>query len=455
MSTPSGNNRADGNPAQSPQQPGNRGGSWRTFLGFVVAAAALPIGIAVRDLRDVGTTNPTATSLADRNLVASTQPVAIPEADYFRDVSALLKHEYVEPVTDDQKLASGAVRGMILSLNDAGSLYFDKNEFRTLLNQREGKFEGIGAQFALVERGEINRSADQTMGGQPPESAEESLMTRLRIPRLAVVALTPEGAAAKAGVKVGDLVYEIDQHWVANTDLLVKFQRAQNDFEKKKISLAQLNTVRKEVREKTERALMPMKANDKLTQGSTGSVRVVWERAGAKRETLLSKGLTNLAANGAIINGYATLRFSTGAEDVLKKSLAKVSALDLRQSVDGDYATMRKCLAEVVPSGTYGAITTDRAAKPTPVAVKSSVTNAPKLKLLVDSSTRGASLIFAKVLEKAGVATISGRPSEDLAVKTTVALPDGSGYTLITGRYDAHPKGKSVALNTKTSEGLN
>ncbi len=446
MSTPTDRNeRATGRP-----------GAWRTYFGFIVAAAAVPVGIAVRDLRDVGTAIPTPTSLADRNLVASTQPVTIPEADYFRDVSALLKHEYVEPVTDDQKLASGAVRGMILSLNDAGSLFFDKNEFKTLLNQREGKFEGIGAQFALVERGEINRSADQTMGGQPPESAEESLMTRLRIPRLAVVALTPDGSAAKSGVKVGDLVYEIDQHWVANTDLLVKFQRAQADYDKKKITLGQLNTVRKEVREKTERALMPMKANDKLTQGASGSVRVVWERAGQKRETVLTKSLTNLTPNGSVANGAAILRFSTGADETLKKVLAaKVYTLDLRQSVDGDYATMRKCLTLVTPSGTFGAITSERAEKPTPLAVKSTLTSPPKLKLLVDSSTRGASLIFAKVLQKSGIAVVEGRPGEDATVKTTVALPDGTGYTLVTGRYDANPKGKSVAAISKKLEDVN
>jgi carboxyl-terminal processing protease len=443
-------------PTDRNQRETTRAGAWRTYIGFIVAAAALPVGIALRDMRDVGSANPTKTALADRNLVASMQPVAIPEADYFRDVSALLKHEYVEPVTDDQKLASGAVRGMILSLNDAGSLFYDKNEFRTLLNQREGKFEGIGAQFALVERGEINRSADQSLGGQPPESAEESLMTRIRIPRLAVVALTPDGSAAKAGVKVGDLVYEIDQHWVANTDLLVKFQRAQQDYDKKKITLSQLNTVRKEVREKTERALMPMKASNKLTQGSSGTVRVVWERSGQKRETLLAKSLTNLTGNGAVTNGVATLRFSTGADETLKKALAgKVSALDLRQSVDGDYATMRKCLALVTPSGTYGAITSERASKPTPVVVKSSVAKPPKLKLLVDSSTRGASLIFAKVLQKSGVAVLVGRPGEDVAVRTTVALPDGTGYTLVTGLYDANPKGKAIALNTENSEGLN
>jgi carboxyl-terminal processing protease len=428
-------------------------GAVGVFGGFVLAAIALPVGIALRDWRDVGTPTPTENVLNERTLVASTQPVAIPEADYFREVSALLKREYVDPVTDDQKLASGAVRGMIASLSDPNSIYMDKDAFRTALDQREGKFQGIGASFALVERGAANPLAPKTADGQPAESAEESLLTRVRVPRLMVVGLTPEGAAAKAGVRVGDLVYEIDQHWVANTDLLIRFQRAQKEFDAKKITLAQLNVIRKEVREKTERALMPLKAIDKLAQGKTGTIRVVWERDGMKRETTLAKALTTQVPNGTLTGKSAVLRFSAGAKDTLSSTLASgATTLDLRNGGDGDYKTMLECLPLVVPTGSYGGIETDRPEKPTPLTVKSGTKSPRSLTLLTDESTRGAGLIFAQVLQKSGIGRISGKQASDVFVRTTVALPDGSGYTLVTGRYREKPTAKMVASNASVTE---
>src|SRR5688500_4910944 len=91
-----------------------------TALAVVAAAGAVVVGATVRgrnDLGGVGDGTRVAGTL--RQHLASSDPrVDVPAADYFYELSDKLKKEYVEPVTDDQKLAAGAVRGMVASLGD-------------------------------------------------------------------------------------------------------------------------------------------------------------------------------------------------------------------------------------------------------------------------------------------------------------------------------------------------
>ena len=82
--------------------------------GWIVAATgAVVIGSAARDRADLA--NP-AHGVDFKNLVAS-RDVAdgghlqseIPAGDFFFELTEKLKQEYVEPIGDEQKLASGAV----------------------------------------------------------------------------------------------------------------------------------------------------------------------------------------------------------------------------------------------------------------------------------------------------------------------------------------------------------
>jgi len=427
------------------------GRSIKVLGGVSLAALAAFSGAKLRDWVDVGRAPFAASeSLVGNPLLASRDPqgVQVPEGDYFHEMSQLLKREYVEPIADDQKLASGAVRGMVASLNDPNSLFMDKEEFAAFLNARQGKYEGIGAELAFVLMGAENKEAvkgEATEGGTTPG---EALMTSARVPRLKVVGIVPGGPADKAGVKVGDVLYSIDGNWVVNTDLIVKLQKASRDFEDKKITQDQLNAVRKEVRDKTERALMPMRARDRLVLGASGSVKVEWERAGAKVTTTIAKAPSEMPKERVESDGTIVLRFGAGSAEFLKQTIAgKAEAkIDLRNNALGDYDTMRNTLEVVAPKGTYGVIASERNIKPLDVVVKAGNPKPPKLTLLVDSSTRGAAEIFALALQSKGLAKLQGSGmGGDRTVKQIVSLPDGSGYTLATGTYQVKPTPAKVA----------
>lgn len=88
---------------------------------LLASAGAILVGTRMRDGVDVGGGGPLQAANVE-GLVASRDPREVPEGDYFYEISNLLKQRYVEPIKDEQKLALGAVRGMVGSLGDPDSI---------------------------------------------------------------------------------------------------------------------------------------------------------------------------------------------------------------------------------------------------------------------------------------------------------------------------------------------
>ncbi|HEY0867168.1 MAG TPA: hypothetical protein VGE01_07315, partial [Fimbriimonas sp.] len=100
-------------------------------LGVATAGMSIVVGSYARDRVDLGQRKADQSSF--RNLLASRDNSSVPEGDYFYEIADLLKREYVEPVQDGSKLATGAVRGMVGSLGDPKSIFMDPNEFDAFL----------------------------------------------------------------------------------------------------------------------------------------------------------------------------------------------------------------------------------------------------------------------------------------------------------------------------------
>jgi len=93
-------------------------------------------------------------------------------------------------------------------------------------------------------------------------------------------------------------------------------------------------------------------------------------------------------------------------------------------------------LAVLAPTGTYGMMAGDRAETNKPLVVKSGNAAAPMVEFLVDETTRGAAEVLALAMQSKGRAKLVGGKTGGAAFSTLVVqIPDGSGYTLVTGEY--------------------
>ena len=379
----------------------------------------------------------------------------IPEGDYFREMVHLLKREYVEPIGDDRKLAIGAIKGMVNSLKDPRCSFMDPNEYRAYLNSINGRYEGIGADLIL----DMNVGKGHA-GNSSVDEIDSSEVQSLAIPRLTVVSLVPGGPAAQAGVKVGDWVDSVNDHWVLNPVLVEQFRAASlaaSPAATKKLSPDQVSKrqamarkVGLDLRNRLKSMIMPLKAKDMLNLGANDSVKVAWHRNDKLVSTTILKKASTVSlvdSDGAAI----ALRFGEGSAERLKQLLTgkRELTLDLRNNATGNFQAMRDCLALLAPSGTYGEIHSDKPGKSRTLSITTGNAKPPKLNLIVDRTTRGPAEIFARALSAKGLAKVSGKPAGDTSVLETVSLPDGSGYTLVMGEYRSKaskPVTKKVAF---------
>lgn len=384
------------------------------IVSGVVAATA---GMVVRDRIDLPISPGMASGPLQGTRMASRQDpsegIDIPEREYFEQLVDMLKQVYVESIQDEQKLVDGAIRGMVGSLEDPHSLYYDRDAFAALQNAREGKYQGIGADF-------IYTFAPKTSNSAGP-----------RVPKLVVSAVVPDGPAAKAGVKPGDVVDSVDGRWVVNLDMVERFRDLQAKVQEKKADPEELRKLRLEFRKKSEHSTVPAKAREKLYMGTTGEVKVVWLRAGKPIETVIPKA-SSLVPAVAKGEGGLRVRLMPGVGASLKAHPG-VTRLDLRNNPFADVSAVNEALEALAPAGTYGRIVNERGGSLTLKSSRADKTR-PSLTLIVDSSTRGGAAILARALESKGLAKLEGTPNEAVSVEV-FSLPNGTGFTLTKGYF--------------------
>ncbi|MEJ7138106.1 S41 family peptidase [Amphibiibacter pelophylacis] len=117
-------------------------------------------------------------ALATTQLQAIAQGVPHLQLRQFADVFALIKTDYVEPVSDS-KLIDNAISGMVSGL-DPHSQYFDAKSFKEFREATQGRFVGVGIEISM----------------------EDGLVK--------VVSPIEGSPAFKAGLKPGDLITRID-----------------------------------------------------------------------------------------------------------------------------------------------------------------------------------------------------------------------------------------------------
>ncbi len=431
---------------------------FRSFFaagGVVVGCASVYGGLMMRSRVDLDGSTLTASA---SNSVMSTwvasrdEDVNVPALDYYGRMVGLLKEYYVEPIKDDEKLASGSVRGMVTSLGDPRSLFMDRKVFRAYVDRQNGIYEGVGADFYLDVGGPRGKSAQSGLE-PPPESTEEAVARLPQVPKLVVGAVAPGGPADRAGVRPGDVVTDIDGHWVVDEGLLGRFRVAQRLFLKRKITFSQIAPLQKELRHKIQRALLPVRAAERLEVGTEGPISVTWTRNGVTRTTRITKEKCRMAGFGLWADSIR-LPMTDAAAEQLPRAIAgkRMVTIDLRNDPVGSFGAAIKCLQALAPSGAYGEFITNRHEPASPLLVSSGNPAPPKITLLVDRTTRGPAEILALALSSRGKAVLKGSEmGGDLNVLQTVELPDGTGYSLVTSEYRAANEKKALVAGRRRS----
>ncbi|HRF58833.1 MAG TPA: PDZ domain-containing protein [Fimbriimonadaceae bacterium] len=423
--------------------------NWFGAVAVLAVVGALAGGNLLRERIEVGRPLQTASSREGGSLTDGTPRALlyastdknpqVPETEYFYRLSELLKERYVDPVKDDEQLAEGAVRGMVLSLDDPYSEFMNPEQFKAYQRRVRGEFEGIGIEVKLFYDAQQREALAKLRKERSTEVQEETpaVTPGELIPSVIVTAVAPGSPAAKAGLQPGDRIDKIDERWVYSAPIFRTFQEAQRKLRRGELDSAELSKLRKALSEKSKHGLTPARARDKVLMGTNGTVKVAWEREGQVQEATMEKALTKVAPVSPSGDALA-VKFFVGVKDPLRSAIEGKSqvTLDLRNGTLGDFDSMKSALEVVLPAGTYGRFSAERAGRPRELILKEGASSTPKIKLRVDETTRGAGEIFARVLVGAGKATLDGKLPGEAVRLEGVSLPSGAGYVLPVATYE-------------------
>jgi carboxyl-terminal processing protease len=323
-------------------------------------------------------------------------------ADTFREVLQRVRTDYVEPITDENKLAAGAVRTMLASLDDPKTRYLDPKQHQALQRQIAGRFVGIGATLQVVKqkRGKIEQR------------------------RLVVVAPAPGGPADRAGIRAGDAITEIDGRWVIAYDprLEIDLDSYRNLKEKEK------KQIRQEKLAKLTDGITIAKALDQVSGAGSRTLKLTLERPGsaAPIKVDVQTGETDVdpvdlqPVNPSTVYLRVT-QFNSRAVEELKALAPRLKS----QAV---------ILGALGVSGNAGSIRrpNDQAMK---LEVAPSGSHAARVAVLVNAGTSNLAELVAGALRESKKAQLVGtKTSGDGTFQKLHNLRGGAGMTVNAGR---------------------
>jgi carboxyl-terminal processing protease len=290
----------------------------------------------------------------------------------FWDTYHTIRDRYAGGEVDRATIISGAIRGMIQSLNDPYSAYLTPDDFVKSLLGVNGQFEGVGAEIASEAR-------DGTKGCTPLGSGCRLVVTRP----------IPRSPAERAGVVVGDIIAATDG---TSLDGLTP-DAARDRIRGPKGTVVTLT----------------------IERGTAAAFQLAITRDVVQEQEVVSDSL----ADGTV--GYIRLNdFSDRAADQVAEDLAAhVKAgrtkliLDLRGNLGGYVTAARKVASQFIGSGV---IFWEQDAAGNQVATNAlgdGVATGSNLRIvcLIDGGSASASEIVAGALQDTKRATLVGQTS--------------------------------------------
>ncbi|MEN6356763.1 MAG: S41 family peptidase [Armatimonadota bacterium] len=323
---------------------------------------------------------------------------ALPLIDTYSSVMDRLKADYYGGKVDERELTYSAIRGTLVALGDPFTRFMDPDEYKSMREDNEGTFTGIGAQLDTNKKSEVY--------------IKEPL---------------PDTPAERAGIKSNDVITHVDGKSIKGMDIedVVKLIRGK---EGTKVKL----TIRRPGRAKT----LDFVIMRQVVQFQKVRSRMVDQKNGIGYIRLYQ------------FNEKSDEQFDKALYDLEKKHL-KGLIFDLRGNPGGLLQVAVDIGSRFIESGPV-VIIQERGGQRNPLYVEEDKHNHKRypLVVLVDKSSASASEIVSGAIKDDKAGTLVGVTTFGKGrVQTIMPLQDGSAVAITTAKYltpngtDIHKKG--------------
>ncbi|MFC1904616.1 S41 family peptidase [Chloroflexota bacterium] len=313
-----------------------------------------------------------------------------PELDSVKQAWDIILDEYIgKDKLDTSSLSKAAIKGMIETLDDPYTAYMDAEAFKLSLTRLEGKFDGIGA-YVGVREGQL-------------------IIT-------ATIADTP---AAKAGIRPGDIILEVNGTSASGmkTDEAVLIIRGPQGTSVRLLILHKGETEPEEI--EIVRAKIKLPSVRPEMKGDIAYIHITHFTKDTNEElSPVLQAITRDAARGII--------------------------LDLRSNPGGLLTPVVDVTSRFLKEGVVITIIDNRGKRTfRPASPQGATTDLPMV-VLVDGYSASGSEVLAGALQDHARATIAGTTTYGKgSVNTLHRLEDGSGLYITTARW-LTPKGRPI-----------
>ncbi len=309
----------------------------------------------------------------------------------FEEVYNLINSSYYIDI-NNKTLIEGAINGMLGSLNDPHTSYFNKSETDSFNEQMNGSYEGIGAEISLDSNGNV-----------------------------IVFSVFKNSPAAEAGLKFNDIILGV------------------NNKSTKGMSTTEVVALIKDVNKKT--ANIKINRNGETLEFEVEKRVVIIESVESKIYNKNGKKIGYVLINTFANNTYD--QFRTHIEDLEKENISGL-VIDVRGNTGGYLHSVTSMLDMFLPKGTITYQIADKKTTYKYSALTNESRNYP-IAVLVNKSSASASEILAVSLKESYGAEVIGTYTYGKGtVQTTKDLTTSGGMIKYTIQKWLSPKGNWI-----------
>lgn len=310
--------------------------------------------------------------------------------DKLDQINGLIERYYLyEDEIDEDALIDGIYSGYASALGDSYTEYYDKEETQALLETTSGEFSGIGATMSMnVDSGEIT-----------------------------IVNVYKDSPADRAGIREGDVLYQVDDKETAGVDLdtVVSWIKGEKGTD------VTLHVLRdgEEIETTATRDIIEVQTVEyEMKDGQTGYIAV------------------------SEFDDVTYEQFKTALEELEAQGMQGL-VIDLRNNPGGNLSTVTDMLKLLLPEGTIVS-TKDKYGNTDEITCDGSHEFTKPLAVLVNQYSASASEIFSGAIQDYGIGQIVGMTTYGKGVvQQLMDLGDGTYLKVTIAEYYT-PSGRSI-----------